>query len=690
MSCIICCDDYTDILRRPIKCPGCKKEVCLICFKRHLLDNRNLQCMFPDCDKTFSFPEISRLTGNIKFSNEIMDKLGFFALEEEKNFLPQRQKVAKRILEEQKYELRRIERNKLRNEINKERWNLESKMRKDITDDKILLDINNKINKLRDQYNVRRNLLYAELNKEIKPYLDNIKDIDLEDRKDREQLGIMDKKENKYTFVKQCSFENCKGFLENNEGEKGWKCSLCDRFTCRKCHEPLVSKIDEATDKKIKHECNEDIVANLKEMKKDTKPCPKCGTAIFKIDGCFSPETKMLMFDGQIKEAKNINIGDKLIGLDLQPRTVLKTCNGEDDMYLIKQTKGVNYIVNSEHTLLLKNTNCYLMHSEHCHSYRIYYNIEKYKDFNGENLTEAYEFLKVKKEEVIEITVKDYLKLNQDIKIFLKGIKLSSELTKYNLTDIEVIHLGKGKYNGFMVDKDNKFVLTDFTIVKNCSMMFCIGCQTYFDWNSGKIYKRGGHNPDAVRWMRENGNVIRREEGDDGCTDPFVNNYIYYNWTMNVARPYLKNNNNIFNTIMNLIDYGTHISQVVVPRFNNHYNQKAEDLAVKYLINEDYNEDNWAKDIRKIKKQQMFNQEFRNIITLLLEVMRTVLFNLREMITRKESAENIIKQLELIPQIALECNQKFEDIKKCFNSKRKNKFNIIRDNKDYLFELNYS
>ena len=506
MSCIICCDDYTEKLRRPIKCPGCKKDVCLNCFKRHLIDDRNLQCMFPDCDKTYSFTDIGHLTENIKFSNEIMDKFGLIALEEEKNFLPQRQKIAKRRIEEQKYELRRIERNKIKSEINRERYQLDNKLRQDIRTNEEIIELDRKIRELNLIKTTLNSKLFREKDEQIKPFFERIKIIDKEDSEDRIALGLAAKKENNYTFVKNCVYKNCKGFLENNLGEKGWKCTLCDRFTCRKCHEPLVSTINDQ-DKKVKHECNEDIVMNIKELKKDTKPCPKCGMGIFKVSGC--------------------------------------------------------------------------------------------------------------------------------------------------------------------------------------STMFCIGCQTYFDWNSGKIHKRAVHNPDAVRWMRERGTAIPREEGDDGCTDPFVNNHIFYNWMYRTGKAYLANNLSVFNTIIELANYGTHITEVVVPRFADHYINKSEELSIDYLIVEDYTEEKWKKDIRKFKKQQMFNHEFRDIITLLTEVMRTVLANVREMITRRMPVKDIVKQLELIPTVVIECNEKFEDIKKCYNSKRKNCFIICRARKNVLFELRY-
>lgn len=502
MSCPICCEDYTEKLRRPIQCPECKNSICLNCFKKHMNEDRNLKCMFPDCEKEFSFIDISKITQNISFSNEIMDKLALITLDEEKNFLPKRQKIAKKILEKQKFEERERERTKLRYEIRTARYQLERKLKNDYDNCEELASINFKLVQLHYERNNLYRLHQAKKYNELKPFDERINSIDKQSQTERQNLGI-ESKERNYTFIKQCSFKNCKGFLENNSEEKGWKCTICEKFTCRKCHEPLVSTIDE-NDKKVKHTCNEDIVANLKEMKKDTKPCPKCGQGIFKIDGCNS--------------------------------------------------------------------------------------------------------------------------------------------------------------------------------------MFCIDCQTYFDWKTSKIYKRSVHNPDAVRWMREQGRAIPGP-ADDVCTDPLVNNTVYYNWLARIAR-------NIFDkttcdTITNLVNYGAHLSEVILVRYNDTYQNKTENFSVKYLLEEDYTENKWTRDIRKTKKQQMFNKEWRNIISLLVEVMKTVLGNIRSIVETKSPLSQVYEQLELIPKVLVECNQKFDETVKCFNSKKKSRFYEDRSNSKYHFEIYY-
>lgn len=70
---------------------------------------------------------------------------------------------------------------------------------------------------------------------------------------------------------------------------------------------------------------------------------------------CLDPKTPVMMFDGSIKMAKDIAIGDQLMGDDSKPRNVLSICSGQERMYEICQSYGDNYIVNYSHILSLKN-----------------------------------------------------------------------------------------------------------------------------------------------------------------------------------------------------------------------------------------------------------------------------------------------------------------------------------------------
>lgn len=74
------------------------------------------------------------------------------------------------------------------------------------------------------------------------------------------------------------------------------------------------------------------------------------------VGKCLDPETPILMYDGTIKQAKNIEKGDLLMGDDNQHRLVLSTVKGQDILYRIDQNNGDSYIVNSEHIISLKLT----------------------------------------------------------------------------------------------------------------------------------------------------------------------------------------------------------------------------------------------------------------------------------------------------------------------------------------------
>ena len=74
-------------------------------------------------------------------------------------------------------------------------------------------------------------------------------------------------------FVRKCPNPNCRGFLSTQ-----WKCNLCNQKTCKECNECILS-----TDE---HKCDPNNVETVKLLEKDSKPCPRCGEIIFKIDGC--------------------------------------------------------------------------------------------------------------------------------------------------------------------------------------------------------------------------------------------------------------------------------------------------------------------------------------------------------------------------------------------------------------------
>ena len=73
---------------------------------------------------------------------------------------------------------------------------------------------------------------------------------------------------------------------------------------------------------------------------------------------CLSPEEGVIMFDGTIKKAKDVKVGDQLMGDDSTPRNVLNISSGQDEMFKISpKGSGLPFVVNRPHVLSLINLN---------------------------------------------------------------------------------------------------------------------------------------------------------------------------------------------------------------------------------------------------------------------------------------------------------------------------------------------
>jgi DNA gyrase/topoisomerase IV subunit B len=82
---------------------------------------------------------------------------------------------------------------------------------------------------------------------------------------------------------------------------------------------------------------------------------------VFPLKGkCNSEDTKIPLWNGEIRLAKDIQIGDNLIGDDGNKRTVLTLHKGNGKMYEVSQDRGESYKVNDEHILTL----CMLEHKK--------------------------------------------------------------------------------------------------------------------------------------------------------------------------------------------------------------------------------------------------------------------------------------------------------------------------------------
>jgi len=123
---------------------------------------------------------------------------------------------------------------------------------------------------------------------------------------------------------------------------------------------------------------------------------------------CLGKGTKVLMYDGSLKKVEDVKVGDKLMGDDSTPRNVLSTTSGKEQMYWVRQNKGIDYRVNESHILSLKRSR-----TEGSHK-------------NGD---------------ILNINVKDYLEKSNKFKSNYKGYKVQVEFEEKAL-DIDPYFLG--------------------------------------------------------------------------------------------------------------------------------------------------------------------------------------------------------------------------------------------------------
>jgi replicative DNA helicase len=123
---------------------------------------------------------------------------------------------------------------------------------------------------------------------------------------------------------------------------------------------------------------------------------------------CLGKGTKVLMYDGSLKKVENVKIGDKLMGDDSTPRNVLSLARGQEEMYWIRQNKGIDYRVNKSHILSLKRSR---NEGKHKHG------------------------------DLLNIEVSEYIKKSAKFKSNYKGYKVAVEFSEIPV-DIEPYFLG--------------------------------------------------------------------------------------------------------------------------------------------------------------------------------------------------------------------------------------------------------
>ena len=228
--------------------------------------------------------------------------------------------------------------------------------------------------------------------------------------------------------------------------------------------------------------------------------------------------------------------------------------------------------------------------------------------------------------------------------------------------------------------------------IEGCNQMYCISCNTGFDWNSLKIVTGLLHNPHYFEYMnRQNqltGNNQNRTIGDILCGGPPTSNELLNKFRQVYNIQTVNNNNNNNNNINNRwrfpnynrynqnqdlsegtngnsnlclywLRISTHVAQVEVPRFSetNNFRLNLSD-RIKYMRNQ-------LDDKRyKINITRRYNEEVRKReILQLFQTFHTLIEDkLRTIILPETNSP------EKITNILNECDNIMSYINQCFRS----------------------
>jgi len=475
--CTICSDKYTSIIRKRVECRFCHVATCSKCIEQYLLSRtEDAHCVH--CRVNYNDATLQGICTKTYLTSRYFKHRQEILINREKANLPSLQPAAMREIKQRKME-----------EM------IRAKYRE-------IQEMKEKRGEVIIKYSQVCNLHYTALKAGQQPsgfqpemdqllheseqYRVRIQEKMVEVRGSRWENTNSEEKEEKEEerkkFIRRCTNNGCQGFLST-----AWKCGICEYYSCSKCFMVKGKEHD------VAHACKQEDVDTAELIKKDSKPCPKCGEFIMKSSGCFAVDTPIMMWNGGVKLSQHIAEGDELVGDDSVKRTVLGTVSGEDMMYEVTQRlnlasvqenipehlqfiNGTTYQVNSKHTLVL-------------------YQITTSK--------------------VIEILVEDYVALPAYFKKELLGIRYGRYVS---YTTLSVKPLYMGTYFGWSVDGNKRFLHSDGTLLRNCDQMYCVCCQTPFSWNTGKIVTSGPiHNPHYYEWMKRTGGAAPRNPADVPC-----------------------------------------------------------------------------------------------------------------------------------------------------------------------------
>ena len=252
-KCPVCMDPFTAAIRQPITCPFCPHVTCRKCTSQYLLTTLNdPHCM--GCRREWNREFIdTKLTQTFR-KGALRQHRRKVLIDRERGRLP-----AMQIFVEAQFE-----------------YNEAIKVYTECRSKRIVLK--RERNAIQTQYAPSDTL--EQLTDRLRPINQQRMELKTrmraaEEKMRRAHAVLTGKEREARQFIMKCPSEGCRGFLSS-----AWKCGTCQKFFCADCHADKAGQRDEA------HTCNEDSKATASMIRQETRPCPKCGIRISKIDGC--------------------------------------------------------------------------------------------------------------------------------------------------------------------------------------------------------------------------------------------------------------------------------------------------------------------------------------------------------------------------------------------------------------------
>lgn len=445
-ECPVCCEQYTKQHRKKVECGYCHTACCSSCLQQYLLTlQADAHCM--GCKRTMDGEFLAMHLPKTWLLTKYKEHREKVLLDREMALLPASQELLANYRESLEVQDRIDQHEALRRQLQRE-----------------LFEVTRELAAQRARLHTMQTTHYTNRGGGAQ---------DAQPAQERRQ------------FIRACPVDGCRGFLSS-----AWRCGTCETWVCKDCGEPKAGgQRDE------EHVCNPDVAASHALLQKDSKPCPQCAAMIFKLAGCYGKDVPVLLWDGGVKMSQDVRRGDVLVGDDGEPRTVLLNFGGEAQMYRVDQTRGISYTVNGKHTLLFK----YNGEGVTAHHQRWKVNWMdrgaasfRSKAFDDRGDADAF-FDALCLDPVIELTVDEYMRLPEGYKRQLVAWKCdgvhwpgrpvplawlgdgfssgcaAAQPNKDELaTGFTVTPLDKGEYYGWTVDGNHRFLLADFTVVRNC------------------------------------------------------------------------------------------------------------------------------------------------------------------------------------------------------------------------------